>query len=124
MGMRWIVLACLFATAARADDVPRIEVAVGDKAERDVAIANGYLCDDPTLISVEMRTRSQSSNLFIVTGLKEGKTLCRVGTGQDRVHFLFAVEVVAKAKPPSKPKEKPKQEEPEPPSSPPIEIQP
>jgi hypothetical protein len=121
--MRSLVLCCLFATAARADDVPRIEVAVGDKAERDVAIANGYLCDDPTLISVEMRTRSQSSNLFIVTGLKEGKTLCRVGTGNDRVHFLFTVEVVAKAKPPAK-KEKPKPEEPEPPSSPPIEIQP
>jgi hypothetical protein len=121
--MRWLALTyLLISTAAIAQDVPKIELAVGDKAERDVAIANGYLCDDPTLVAVEMRTRSQTSNLFIVTGLKEGKTLCRVGTGTDRVHFLFEIDITAK-KAPSKPT-KPRPAEPEPPSSPPIEIQP
>ena len=121
--MRWLALLipCV-ATAALADEVPKIEVAIGEQASRDVAIANGYLCDDPTLISVEMRQRTQTSNEFVVTGLKAGKTLCRVGTSTDRVHFVFVVEVTAKKAKPAP--AKPKPAEPDPPASPPIQIDP
>lgn len=73
---------------------PRIELRVGETAERDVGIAVGYRCDDPALVQVEMRTRSEQSNAFVVTGLRPGATRCRVGTDPHRPSVVFEIRVL------------------------------
>jgi hypothetical protein len=73
---------------------PRIEVRVGETAERDVGIAVGYQCDDPALVRVEMRTRSEQANAFIVTGVQVGVTWCRVGTDPLRPSFVYEIRVL------------------------------
>jgi hypothetical protein len=74
--------------------VPRIEVRVGETAERDVGIAVGYRCDDPALVRVEMRTRSEQANAFVVTGVQAGVTQCRVGTDPYRPSFVYEIRVL------------------------------
>ena len=73
---------------------PRIELPVGETAERDVGIAVGYQCDDPALVQVEMRTRSEQANAFVVTGLRAGATRCRVGTDPHRPSVVFEIRVL------------------------------
>jgi hypothetical protein len=73
---------------------PRIEVRVGETAERDVGIAVGYRCDDPALVRVEMRTKREQANAFVVTGVQAGVTLCRVGTDPLRPSFVYEIRVL------------------------------
>ena len=90
------------APAARAQPVTeppvpppsRIEVRVGETAERRVGIAVGYRCDDPSLVQVEMKPRTEQANAFIVTGVKEGATTCRVGTDPHRPSMVYEVRVL------------------------------
>jgi hypothetical protein len=42
-----------------------------------------------------MKNGTPENNLFVVTGLKPGTTLCRAGVMEDRPTILFAVTVVA-----------------------------
>jgi hypothetical protein len=72
---------------------PRIELRVGETAERDVGIALGYQCDDPALVRVEMRTKSEQANAFLVTGVAAGITRCRVGTDPNRPSVVFEIRV-------------------------------
>jgi hypothetical protein len=90
-----IGLVLAFATAvAHADDgAVRIDLGVGETVERDVGYALGLLCDDASLIHAELRTTSPEANTFTVTGLKEGDTVCRVGTSPGRPTFLFDIHV-------------------------------
>lgn len=105
-GMRFALILCLVAGSVRADDgarpndgapidAARIDVAVGETVARDVGIAVGLRCDDPSIARVELRTVTPQSNLFEVTGVKAGTTLCRVGTVQLRPSYLFELQVVA-----------------------------
>jgi hypothetical protein len=73
--------------------VPRIEVRVGEAAERDVGIAVGYQCDDPALVRIEMRAKSEQANAFVVTGLQAGVTRCRVGTDPHRPSVVYEIRV-------------------------------
>ena len=41
-----------------------------------------------------MKPRNEQSNLFVVKGLKEGTTLCRVGTAPGRPTMLLQVKVI------------------------------
>jgi len=90
------------APAARAQPVTdpplpppsRIEVRVGETAERHVGIAVGYRCDDPSLLQIEMKTRTEQTNAFVVTGVKEGTTMCRVGTDPHRPSVVYEVRVL------------------------------
>jgi len=88
-----------FAGSAPADEAPqdalRIDVAVGETAERDVGFAMGLHCDDLSIIRVELRAGTPESNTFVVTGLQEGTTLCRVGTALGRPSFVFEIHVAA-----------------------------
>jgi hypothetical protein len=95
MRLAWILLvpACLVAGRARADDSTRIDVAVGETVGRDVGIAIGFRCDDLTIARVELRTRAPMSNTLLVSGTREGITLCRVGTGLYGPTYLFELRV-------------------------------
>jgi hypothetical protein len=96
LGMiRIAVILCLVATSAVADDGMRIDVAVGETIERDVGFAIGLLCDDVAIIRVELRAGTLESNTFAVTGVKEGATMCRVGTMPNRPTYVFEIHVVA-----------------------------
>jgi hypothetical protein len=84
---------------ALADDaapsVLRIDVAIGQTVERDVGFAIGLLCDDLSIIRADLRASTPESNRFIVTGIQEGTTTCRVGTAPSRPSFVFEIHVVA-----------------------------
>ena len=87
------LLPLLLASSAFADDVPRIEVEVGKNFEKSVEYARGYMCDDPSILTAEMITR-KDRNYWVVTGVKVGETLCRVGLDRLQVHYVFDVRVL------------------------------
>lgn len=106
--MRIIAAAVLFASSlAVAQTVdpqppppPRVTVAVGKTISVDVGWARGgWFCDDATLVKGEMVTRKvgdTDSNFWIVTGIKAGKTLCRIGNDRYRVSLLYDLTVTPK----------------------------
>lgn len=102
MPMRAVLLASILIVGgtARADGT-KIEVPIGDTVELDVGYAIGSLCDDTSIVTPDMRAREGKSNVFALTGLKLGTTLCRVGTDVTRSSYLFEIHVV-----PAKPKKK------------------
>jgi hypothetical protein len=79
---------------ARADGTP-LEVVVGETVERDVDYARGWFCDDPSILDAALVTRDDR-NIWRVTGVKVGTTLCRVGQVPYPPVYLFDVHVVAK----------------------------
>jgi hypothetical protein len=81
---------------AAADEAPRIDVEVGQTAERDVGIAIGLHCDDLSIIRAELRTESSESNVLRVTGVQPGDTRCRAGTVPGRPMFVFEIHVTAR----------------------------
>lgn len=88
--------------AADEERVPLV-VEVGQTVSREVGFAMGHMCDDETILRAEMKNGTPENNLFVVTGVKPGTTLCRAGTVQDRPTTLFEVRVVPKrTKPPSR----------------------
>jgi hypothetical protein len=92
------LIAGLFAAVAgvaRADEPPRIEIAVGETAERAVGFALGLRCDDPSIVRAELEPASPDSNVFRATGLAPGTTTCRVGTAPSRPSFVFEIRVAA-----------------------------
>jgi hypothetical protein len=72
---------------------PRIDVEVGETAERDVGFAIGLLCDDLAIVHAELRPETPESNVLRVTGVQPGDTLCRAGTVPGRPRFVFEVHV-------------------------------
>jgi len=102
-----VVLAlCGSAALAVAEDRVAIKVQVGQTVETDVGFAMGHLCDDEAVVRGEMRNKDADTNVFAVTGLRVGTTLCRVGTVtvENRPTYLFEITVVPRAKPsPAKP---------------------
>lgn len=92
---RIAVILCLVATSALADDGMRIDVAVGETIERDVGFAMGLQCDDVAIIRADLRAGTPESNTFVVTGVTEGTTMCRVGTTPNRPTYVFEIHVVA-----------------------------
>ena len=102
MNSRPIVLtvSLLWAAAALAEDgVPELTVGVGKTVSTSVGLAMGVVCDDLTLISVSMATKDKNDNQLVITGLKEGKTLCRVGNDQQGAKRFVAVRVSRDAPP-------------------------
>lgn len=93
--MKRIALAVVVAIggSAEADGVP-LTVAVGQTVERDVGFAHGVMCDDITIVRPDMKTRNEQTNVFVLTGLKEGRTQCRAGTDPTRPYVVFDVTVV------------------------------
>lgn len=88
---------------AQAEDAPqRIVLAVGETVAIDVGTLRGMICDDIAILSAEMRAKSETTNSFVVTGLKPGTTLCGVGTEPQRGKRMFQVHIV-EAKPAPRP---------------------
>jgi hypothetical protein len=76
---------------------PRIELRVGETAERDVGFARGYQCDDPAVVRAEMRAKSEQTNAFVATGLQPGVTRCRVGTDPHRPSVAYEIRVLPRS---------------------------
>jgi hypothetical protein len=93
--VRWydlIVLTAVLALLLSDEGPKRLDVTVGKTIETDVGIAIGVRCDDLTLVDVAMKTKD-ATNVFVVKGLREGTTLCRVGTAPAAASILFEVRV-------------------------------
>ena len=110
--MRAFAIVVLVAATAHADAPPpnHIDVVVGKMVERDVGYARGWFCDDTTLVTCDLVTRDDR-NYFQVTGVKAGKTQCRVGTDPNLPYVVFDVAVTDPPKPkpqPKPPEKKPK----------------
>jgi hypothetical protein len=89
----WLVIA--LATMQPADDGARqIAVEVDHTISVDVGYAVGFRCDDVTIIEPSMKPKTDQVNVFLVKGIKEGTTLCRVGTAPGRPTMLLQVKVV------------------------------
>lgn len=104
-----LTLAVPAAARADGDEVPEIVVEVGQTVATEVGYAMGSFCDDTTVVRAEMQNGTPENNRFVVTGLKAGSTLCRVGTVivDLRPTMLYRVTVVdappaAPAKPPKR----------------------
>ena len=95
------MLAALLAMWIAVDDgdkPKRLDVKVGKTVEVDVGYTRGVRCDDLATIEVAIQTRQGSTgdattNVFVVKGLREGTTQCRVGTEPQRPSILFDVRV-------------------------------
>lgn len=85
----------------------RVELTVGQSHEIEVGFAMGHLCDDESIVTSEMKNKSQDTNVLALTAKKPGTTLCRAGTYQveDRPSFLFEIVVTAAPPPPKPPPE-------------------
>jgi hypothetical protein len=83
---------------ATADAPQRLVVAVDETVELEVGYAVGFRCDDTRILEPSMKTKSETTNVFVVKGIAVGTTLCRVGTAPERPTMLLEVRVVA-AKP-------------------------
>jgi hypothetical protein len=107
-GVHWLITTIVM-TAATHRAIPErpipLTIMVGQKAERDVGIAMGFRCDDLTVVEPEIATVDEDKNMFRVTGLKAGRTQCRVGLdppGHGRPTYLFSITVTEAKKPTGK----------------------
>jgi hypothetical protein len=82
--------------AAWAGDGIPLAVTVGFTVERNAGNANGWFCDDPSLVEAMLETRGDT-NVWIVKGVKSGFTQCRVGTDIARASYVFDVTVKGEA---------------------------
>ncbi len=87
-----LALLALAGATGHADGDARVDVAVGETVERDVGRARGWFCDDPSLVRADLVTRGDH-NVWIVTGVTPGRTLCRVGTDLAGPHLVLEVHV-------------------------------
>lgn len=98
---------CASATLALAEDRIAVTVRVGETVTTEVGYAMGFFCDDEKVVRGEMRNKDANTNVFAVTGLATGTTLCRAGTVtvENRPTYLFEITVAPAAKPaPAKPR--------------------
>jgi hypothetical protein len=89
-----IAALCTVPALAHAEDRVALTIELGKTVTQKVGYAMGHLCDDASIVRAEMKNGTAQDNLFVVTGVKVGTTLCRVGTTQDRPTMLFEVTVV------------------------------
>ena len=88
----------LFASTAFADASDGINheaIKVGQTIEREVGYAIGVRCDDPEVVTAEMKSRTSATNVLLLTGKRAGKTMCRAGTDPNRVSYVFEITVTA-----------------------------
>ncbi|MBA3454114.1 MAG: hypothetical protein H0T42_13550 [Deltaproteobacteria bacterium] len=103
-----LLVLCGSAALAFADDRIAIKVRVGETVATDVGYAMGFFCDDQSIVRGEMRNKDADTNVFSVTGLAVGTTLCRAGTVtvENRPTYLFEITVSkpASSRPPAAPR--------------------
>ena len=104
-----LLVLCSAAASALAEERVAVTVRVGETMTTEVGYAMGFFCDDDKLVRGEMRNKDADTNVFAVTGLAVGTTLCRAGTVtvENRPTYLFEITVtkaVSGAKPPANPR--------------------
>jgi hypothetical protein len=95
----WIIaaIAVISFGPALADAPPRLEVAVGKTIEREVGIAIGYRCDEPTaIVDITMRQKAEYVNVATITGKKAGTTTCRFGLDPMSYSVVYEIRVAPK----------------------------
>jgi porphobilinogen deaminase len=75
------------------DGINHESLKVGQTIEREVGYAIGVRCDDPEVVTAEMKSRTSETNVLVLTGKRAGKTTCRAGTDPNRVSYVFAITV-------------------------------
>jgi hypothetical protein len=95
--VRWLALTAFLCAApavrsAEGDGLGRVELKVGETIELEVGNALGWFCDAPSLVSAQI-VSYDGYNAWVVTGVAEGATVCRVGTTVGRASYLFEVVV-------------------------------
>lgn len=100
-----LLVLCASAALASADDQTAVTVRVGETVTTDVGYAMGFFCDNEKVVRAEMRNKDADTNVFGVTGLAVGTTLCRVGTVtvENRPTYLFEITVTKAAPSPRRP---------------------
>lgn len=86
-----LVVAAYRGTAMGQDAIPLV-VEIGSPVQRSVGNAIGWFCDDPALIDATLVTRG-NRNYWVVTGVAQGSTECRVGMDPSRHSVVFSVTV-------------------------------
>ena len=100
MVRRLAILAALCGTALADDGTTPLALTVGVTARRDVGYARGVRCDDTAIVAAEISTdTARDTNVVAFTGLKAGRTLCRVGLEVGRPVIVFELAVSAKPSP-------------------------
>lgn len=89
-----VVGIALASTQMAADERMEVILAVGETVELDVGYARGFICDDPTIVYAELRSKASDANELILTGMAPGATLCRAGLDVSERSYLFDVTVV------------------------------
>jgi len=74
--------------------ITSVMLGVGGTASFDVGYARGIHCDDIAVVRPELRGETPTSNRFFVTGMRPGRTLCRVGTFRGSPTVFLDVTVV------------------------------
>ena len=77
------------------DDIPKVEVEVGKTVSVDVGMLRGIHCDNLDIIKVDLVTKDETHNHFVVTGVEAGSTLCRIGTQLGTPYRVYDVHVLA-----------------------------
>ena len=93
------VLVSSVAAFAGDDVLIHENIEVGETVSRDVGIAIGVACDHPEVVDAAMFTRNQT-NVLVLTGKQEGRTLCRAGTNPMAMSYLFDITVRPKGSKP------------------------
>ena len=88
IGLVLLIAAAGAGMAVAAGPVP-ITLRVGEVQSFEVGYAMGSFCDDPTIVRGEMQQRSFETNLFVVTGLKEGTIKSRLHRARVRLGRLL-----------------------------------
>jgi hypothetical protein len=91
-----VVLAVLLASANAFAISGRLDVAVDDTSDVPVGNAVGWFCDDPSLIAAALVSHG-NYNVWVVTGVKEGVTQCRIGTELGRATIFIEVHVTPRS---------------------------
>ena len=93
-----LLLVASSAFADVGDGINHESIRVGQTIEREVGYAIGVRCDDPEIVTAEMKPRSAETNVLVITGKRIGKTMCRAGTDPNRVSYVFSITVTAPAR--------------------------
>jgi hypothetical protein len=76
---------------------PHVSVAVGKTQSVNVGWARGgWFCDDTSLVKGDLVTRkvgNDETNFWVITGVKVGKTQCRIGDDPNRTSIVFDLSV-------------------------------
>jgi len=93
----WLLALTLWPAPAQAQWATplMVSVKVGESRQVEVGAARGLRCDDLSIVRAELREHTETNNLLVLTGLRVGRTSCRVGVYKG-MPSVFATVVVTR----------------------------